>query len=234
MTAPVSIVIPTLNSATQLPPCLTAVFEGVAEGIIREVIFADGGSVDGTEALARSVGAKFVSASQGRGGQICAGVEASQGDWVLVLHSDTVLSDGWAATLRGVLHNIDRAYFFGLRFSTGGFSARLVAGWANFRSSILGLPYGDQGLFLTRALYDQVGGYPDIPLMEDVAISRRLRGRKTALFSVTATTQADRYLAEGWARRGTRNLWLLAQYKMGRAPASLARRYPPNQRSEEL
>jgi hypothetical protein len=136
-------------------------------------------------------------------------------------------------TLRGVLQDTNKAHFFGLRFSAGGIPARLVAGWANFRSSILGLPYGDQGLFLTRALYDQVGGYPDIPLMEDVAISRSLRGCKKALFSVTATTGADRYLTEGWARRGTRNLWFLAQYKMGRAPASLARRYRPDQRSEE-
>ena len=87
-----------------------------------------------------------------------------------------------------------------------------------------GLPYGDQGLLMSRALYDAVGGYRDQPLMEDVEIARALRGRLAQL-PVAARTSPARYEAEGWTRRGARNLSTLLRYRLGVSPARLARRY---------
>jgi hypothetical protein len=102
-------------------------------------------------------------------------------------------------------------------------AGKAVAAWANLRSR-LGLPYGDQGLLLPRALYQSVGGYPDQPLMEDVALARALRGHLLGL-EVTAVTSADKYARQGWLRRGARNLWTLIRYFAGVAPAKLAEGY---------
>ncbi len=102
-------------------------------------------------------------------------------------------------------------------------AGKAVAAWANLRSR-LGLPYGDQGLLLPRALYQSVGGYPDQPLMEDVALARALRGHLLGL-DVTVVTSADKYARQGWLRRGARNLWTLIRYFAGVAPAKLAKGY---------
>jgi hypothetical protein len=111
-----------------------------------------------------------------------------------------------------------------LRFDAGGVAPRLVAGWANLRTRMFGLPYGDQALLVSRRAYHAAGGYPDIPLMEDVALARALKGR-IALLPLAVTTSAARFQREGWLRRGARNLWLLARYLCGADPARLAARY---------
>jgi hypothetical protein len=89
------------------------------------------------------------------------------------------------------------------------------------------LPYGDQGLLISRGLYTRVGGYPQIPLMEDVALARRLGRRRLAPIDACATTSAERYVAEGWLRRGGRNLTNQALYFLGVSPERLAARYRP-------
>ncbi len=211
MRAPISIVIPTLNAGAGLSGCLGALMEGLEAGLIRELIVSDGGSGDETVAIARAWGAEIVTGPASRGGQLRRGCEAARGDWLLVIHADTELQPGWT---NAVAHHLNagpgRAGWFRLRFDAGG---RLVAGWANMRSR-MGLPYGDQGLLVPRSLYDAVGGYPDQPLMEDVAMARALRGRLTPLDAV-AQTSASKYRAQGWLRRGGRNLWTLARYFMG-------------------
>ena len=223
MRAPLSIVVPTLDAAAELPGCLAALMEGVGEGLVRELVVSDGGSHDATLALARAAGAVVVSGPPGRGGQIRRGVAASGGPWLLILHADTRLDPGWSDTVRAHLARRGEAAWFRLAFRAGGVAPRIVAGWANLRSRA-GLPYGDQGLLVPRALLDAVGGYEDIALMEDVALARRLRGRMRGL-PVTARTGAGRYEAGGWARRGARNLWTLARYLGGADPARLARDY---------
>jgi len=99
----------------------------------------------------------------------------------------------------------------------------MVAGWANLRARA-GLPYGDQGLLLPRVLYDAVGGYPDQPLMEDVAIVRALKGQLTVI-PARIETSAEKYERQGWVRRGARNLWTLARYRAGVSPERLAQSY---------
>ncbi len=223
--APVSVVIPTLNAADSLGPCLGALGEALFDGVVREVILADGGSSDAIAEVAEEVGAVLITAPRGRGSQLSAGASAASGPWLLFLHADTVLSEGWAhAVQRHIAQCPDQAGWFRLAFDCDRWAARRVAGWANWRSRWLGLPYGDQGLLVPRALYAAAGGFPEIPLMEDVALVRRLRGRLRPLEAV-AVTSAERYLRDGWARRGWRNLGTLARYFLGVPPERLVEWY---------
>ncbi|HUS55933.1 MAG TPA: TIGR04283 family arsenosugar biosynthesis glycosyltransferase [Thermohalobaculum sp.] len=226
MMAPLSVVIPTLQAADRIGPCLGALGEALMEGVIHEVIIADGGSTDGIADIAEAVGARVVTASPGRGNQLAAGAEAARGRWLLFLHADTVLSPGWgAAVLTHIQTRPGQAGYFALQFDTRGAAPRFVAGWANFRAALFALPYGDQGLLVSRLLYDQAGGYPDIPLMEDVALVRRIGRRRLTRLGADAVTSAARYGADGWLRRGWRNLTTLALYFLGTSPQRLARRY---------
>jgi hypothetical protein len=150
-------------------------------------------------------------------------VDGAKGDWVLIVHADTVLTAGWTDAARVKLNNPEMAGWFMLAFDQRGIGATVVAGWANLRSR-LGLPYGDQGLLIHRDLYNAVGGYPDQPLMEDVALARQLRGRLEMMDSV-AVTSAAKYRKQGWIRRGAKNLLLLLRYFAGTSPEQLARSY---------
>jgi hypothetical protein len=225
MPAPLTVVIPTLNAAGALPGCVRALMPGLQAGLIRGLVVSDGGSTDATVAMAEGLGAVVVQGPPGRGGQIGRGVAAADGDWVLILHADTWLGDGWVAAVEAhlVAHG-GQAGWFRLAFRATGLAPVLVAGWANLRSRWLGLPYGDQGLVIRRDVLAAAGGVPDLPLMEDVALARALRGRLRPL-DATAHTSAERYVTGGWLRRGTRNLWTLARYGAGVSPARLARRY---------
>jgi rSAM/selenodomain-associated transferase 2 len=226
MTAPVSVVIPTRDAVQRIGPCLGALGQALMEGVIHEVIIADGGSSDAIAEVADSIGARLVTATPGRGPQLAAGAEAARGDWLLFLHADTVLAPGWgAAVLAHIQTRPGMAGYFALRFDTGGPMARIVAGWANLRSSLFALPYGDQGLLVSRKLYDATGGYPQIPLMEDVALIRRIGRRRLQGLSAVAVTSAARYGADGWLRRGWCNLTTLALYFLGVDPQRLAARY---------
>ena len=226
MTAPLSIIIPTLNAADRIGPCLGALGEGLMSGLIHELIIADGGSDDTVADLANALGARLVTAPRGRGQQLDAGARAAHGDWFLFLHADTVLQPGWVAAVRSHIDSgPQRAGYFSLRFDTTAPMGRLVAAWANLRAALFALPYGDQGLLVSRLLYRQTGGYPQIPLMEDVALVRLIRRSRLARLDATAVTSATRYAADGWLRRGWRNLTTLALYFLGVSPQWLARRY---------
>ncbi|MEI4234092.1 TIGR04283 family arsenosugar biosynthesis glycosyltransferase [Roseovarius sp. D22-M7] len=223
MRAAISVVIPTLDAEGALPACLSALVEGLEAGMIREVIVTDGGSRDATRTIADAAGAVLVTGPPSRGGQLRRGAAATQGAWLLVLHADTVLPEGWTRAARAQMQAGGPAAFR-LSFDAAGLRPALVAGWANLRSRVFGLPYGDQSLLIARDTYAATGGYPDIPLMEDVALARAL-DRRIALMPLAVTTAADRYARTGWLRRGARNLWTLARYLCGADPARLAARY---------
>lgn len=225
MKAPISVIIPTLNCADRIRPTIASLFEGLDAGLICELIISDGESSDDIEMFAEELGAAFISSPAGRGRQLRRGAVVAKGDWLLFLHADTVLIDGWSKeVLRFITSGQDRAAVFRLTFDAYGLAPRFVANWANFRTRYLGLPYGDQGLLISHNLYESVGGFPDIPLMEDVAMARSLRG-KIALLTCRVQTSAEKYEQQGWLRRGSKNLLLLARYFLGTSPDKLALSY---------
>jgi rSAM/selenodomain-associated transferase 2 len=222
MRAPISVIVPTLNAQMSLGACLQGLMEGLEAGLIRELIVCDGGSDDATAEIAKDWGADVIVAPPSRGGQLQAGCAGAKGEWLLILHADTVLQPGWVSAV--ITHmQTPRAGWFSLAFDARGIAPRLVAGWANLRSRF-GLPYGDQGMLISRVLYDRVGGYQDMPLMEDVAFARALKGH-LARVDVVAVTNAAKYQNQGWMRRGWRNLWTLVQYLAGRDVQKLAQAY---------
>ena len=220
MRAPISVVIPTLNAAASLSDTLEALVEGLDAGLVTELIVSDGGSTDDTTMLAEAWGANVIEGAASRGGQLRRGCAAARAPWLLILHADTRLAPGWTEAARAHLQ-INEAGYFRLRFDPGG---RWVAAWANRRAQWFGLPYGDQGLLVSRALYDSVGGYPNISLMEDVALARALKGHLFAL-AFTAHTGAERYQRGGWTLHGSRNLLMLPRYPSGADPEKLAKAY---------
>jgi len=223
MSQKLSVVIPTLDAEQVLPSTLESLMEGVFAGVIGDLVIVDGGSTDATINIAKEVGATLLETKPSRGGQIFAGVSACKCDWVLILHADSRLSQGWAESIP-TAPDPERAYYFKLQFDAVGFAACWVAKWANLRSKILALPYGDQGILIHKNLLASVGDYPTAPLMEDVILARTLGRRLTAL-PITITTSAEKYITQGWLRRGVRNLTLLFQFLLGTTPEALYKKY---------
>lgn len=226
MSAPVSVVIPTLNASARIGPTLACLVEGVADGLIGQVILADGGSTNGIAEIAEEVGADLITSAPGRGVQLRVGAQAARGNWLLFLHADTVLEDGWIAAIR---RHIDRhpeqAGHFRIRFDSGRRYARWTEGWTNWRAKWLKFPYGDQGLLISRALYDEIGGFEPISLMEDVAIVRAIGRRRLREMPATAVTDPVRYEREGYWKRGWKNWRILTLYRLGVSADSLAESY---------
>jgi len=223
MRAKLSVVVPVLNAEGDLPRLLAGLMEGVEAGLVRELILSDGGSDDATARIAEAAGAIWCAGPPSRGGQLRRGAGAAGGAWLLFLHADTALPEGWTRAVEAQIR-AGRPGYFRLAFDGGGAAARIVAGWANLRSRLFCLPYGDQGLLISRAEYDAAGGYLDIALMEDVAMARCL-GRRLCMLPLPIRTSAARYRREGWLRRGARNLALLARYLAGANPEDLRKRY---------
>ncbi len=225
MPAVISVVIPTLNAGDALGDTANALLPGVGDGLIRELVVSDGGSRDDTLEIAEERGARIVTGEAGRGGQVARGVAAAEGNWLLILHADTHLSDEWPRAVRThIAEHPEKAGWFWLHFRADGLLPRSVAAGANLRSRVFGLPYGDQGLLVRKDVLDEVGGIPLIPLMEDVALAKRLRGRLRQL-DAGAFTSAERYQRDGWVRRAAANLTTLLRYKLGADPARLASDY---------
>ena len=227
MPAPLSIIIPAYNAEAVLPLCLSSLMPGLESGLIREVILVDGGSEDQTRRLAEGAGANVMTApKKGRAAQLRHGFEHARGDWLLFLHADTALSRDWAERAKAHLaQHKDKAASFTLAFRSDHPMARTVARRANWRARTLGLPYGDQGLLISRKLYQEVGGYPDAPFMEDVEIVRALGKKRLSILSAEARTDASKYDRDGWRKRSWHNAWLITRYLLGASPEKLAKSY---------
>ncbi len=197
----ISVVIPTLNAEAGLPRCFDCLIQATVRGLVREVIIADGGSDDGTLLLADGVGARIVSAPRGRGPQLAAGAQTARSDWLLFLHADTALEPGWEAEAEGFVERANatrpRAAAFRFALDDFGFAARLLERLVGLRCALFGLPYGDQGLLISRRLYRQIGGYSAMPLMEDVDIVRRIGRRRLVMLRSHAVTSAERFRQGG-------------------------------------
>jgi rSAM/selenodomain-associated transferase 2 len=217
-----SIVMPVLNEAVGIEGALRALAPYRARGA--EVIVVDGDSGDGTAGLARPLADRVLSAQRGRAAQMNAGATAATGDALLFLHADTRLPDN---ADRHILDGLkDRPWGrFDVRFDGGGL-LRLVAMMMNARSRLTGIATGDQAMFMTRAAFEQAGGFPPIALMEDVALSARLKrlGRPLCL-SARVTTSSRRWRRHGLWRTILLMWGLRLRYFFGADPARLARAY---------
>jgi rSAM/selenodomain-associated transferase 2 len=220
----ISVIIPALNEAEGIEACLASARQ---TGYPIEIIVVDGGSTDGTEELARGAGASVLTCVPGRAGQQNAGARMAVGEILLFLHADTRLPEGWAETVLEVLSRpgvAGGAFRFAIDAPGAGY--RFIEAMANIRSRACQIPFGDQALFLKRERFVELGGFPEMPIMEDFAFVERLRrtGRVLTLRE-SALTSPRRWQRLGKFRVTVLNKVMIWGYKAGVSPDRLARWY---------
>ncbi|MEZ5898285.1 MAG: TIGR04283 family arsenosugar biosynthesis glycosyltransferase [Hyphomicrobium sp.] len=236
----VSVIIPTLNAATTLPNTLSALVPAAVEGFVREVIVCDGGSTDATAKIADAAGVEFFTAPRGRGSQLKTGAAHAKYPWLLFLHADTILEDGWMRDASTFMREVSEgtrapsAAAFRFKLDDNGIKPRLLEALVSARCHLLSLPYGDQGLLMPRTLYNEIGGFRDQPIMEDVDFVRRLGRQRIAFLETPALTSAVRYKRDGYLRRTLRNQSCLLAYSIGIPAERIAERYVSPRESESL
>lgn len=225
----ITVVIPTLNAEAGLAATLTALVPATVDGLVREVIVVDGGSSDRSTEVADQAGATVVRTGPGRGRQLAAGAEAARMPWLMFLHADTILEPDWVREAGAFIDRVEAgtrpqaAAAFRFALDDLGFKPRVIEIGVSIRCTLFRLPYGDQGLLIPMRLYRTLGGFRDLPLMEDVDLVRRLGRSRTIILRARAVTSAIRYRRDGYGRRTLRNLACLALYYL-RVPAALIQR----------
>jgi rSAM/selenodomain-associated transferase 2 len=218
----VSIIIPTLREGDN-PIRLASLF-AAADGVELVFAFALG---DGATHIPDGANIKTVTSQKGRARQMNAGARASSGDILLFLHADTLITPESLDNVRETLSHpgvVGGAYR--LKIASPGLSLKIISALANLRSRFLGMPYGDQAIFVKREVFGKVGGYEDTPLMEDVRLIEALRGKgKVVLIKDYAETSPRRWEKEGVIIATLRNIALIALYKAGVSPQRLGRWY---------
>lgn len=227
-----TVVVPTLNSERTLVATLAALIPAAAEGLVAQVVIADGGSTDATLDIADELGCDIVASPRGRGVQLAAGARAARHSWLLFLHSDTCLEEGWIREARAFIERMEakgeadrRAAVFGFALDDYGFQPRLLETIVGLRCALFALPYGDQGLMISRRHYERLGGFRPLPLMEDVDLVRRIGRRGLVYLRAKAVTSAERYRASGYLRRMARNVGCLTLFFLRVPPRLIVRLY---------
>ena len=221
----ISVIIPTLNEEEHIVGCLEAL---QAEACSCEIIVSDCGSADRTREIASGYRiVKVIESERGRGRQMNRGAEGAREEILLFLHADTVLEQGWAGE---IMHSLKDASVVGGAFTfcidAPSLKYRLVEAWVRMRCSVLKLPYGDQAIFIRRDIFKTLGGFREIPLMEDVDIISRMKKRgQLVLLKTKAVTSGRRWVKKGVIRTAAMNQMTMLLYLLGVSPERLARFY---------
>jgi len=223
--APLTVVIPALNEAGHLPALLADLARAPA-GLIESCLVVDGGSSDGSARLSALAGARVLQVGGGRGCQLAAGVDHSTAPWLLLLHADLRLAQGWWSAVQRAMAAPEAPWCFRLGIEGADPALRLVEWGVRLRSGPGQLPYGDQGLLLPRGLLERAGGLRALPLMEDLDLVLRLR-RLGPIRDLGLPVRVD---GRRWRRLGVwgtawRNARLRQAWRRGADPAVLAARY---------
>jgi len=227
--APLAVVIPALNEACRVPLLLADLALG--QDLIAELVVVDGGSLDGTAGLARLGGARVVHAGGGRGAQLLAGIATCAAPWLWLLHADARLPPRWPARLRGLLQERavppqDQAWYGTLRVPLPAAPYRLLEAAVALRSRLGQLPYGDQGLLLSRAAYHWAGGLRPLALMEDLEFAERFgRCGRFCPLGLPITVDGRRWRRHGLLATSWRNARLRRAWRRGCSPELLLQRY---------
>jgi rSAM/selenodomain-associated transferase 2 len=224
----ISIVIPVLNEQILINEAIECI-RGLPLGKALEIIVVDGGNQAETVSAIRDEDVERLSSKRGRGAQMNRGAAVAHGEVLLFMHADTRLpSDG----LRSIASSMDDARFsagaFDLEIAGKGMAYRIIEKVASFRSRLTGIPYGDQAIFVRRDYFLGLGGYKELPIMEDVDLMRRIKrdGGKVCFVSGKARTSARRWEKEGVIRCTFRNWTIMLLYLLGVTPQRLVRWYP--------
>lgn len=224
MSAPsISIIIPVLNEADHVAALLTDLR---VRDRTSEVIVVDGGSDDETVARAKSYDCQVIQSARGRAEQMNRGAEVSAGDILVFLHVDTQLPDDFYEALDRFWTSAHAWGRFDVRLDSDRPVLRMVALMMNIRSRLTGICTGDQAIFVKHSVFDQIGGFAPIPLMEDIEISKRLKSVSSP-YCITSPviTSSRRWEKHGAIRTILLMWWLRLRYFMGDTPESLARQY---------
>ncbi|MCH7595823.1 MAG: TIGR04283 family arsenosugar biosynthesis glycosyltransferase [Planctomycetes bacterium] len=209
----ISVIVPAINESNHIEGTLSRAATG--RGV--ELIVVDGGSTDETCAKAEGMGARVVHSDRGRALQMNAGAAVASGDVLLFLHADTLLPPGYDRAVRKAMQQSDAvAGAFRLGIDAPQRSLRFIERVVDFRSRVLKLPYGDQALFVGRGVFEETGGYPSQPIMEDYAFVRSLRRRgRIVMVDLPVRTSARRWLVNGVWRTTLCNQIYIFAYKLG-------------------
>jgi rSAM/selenodomain-associated transferase 2 len=224
----ISVIIPARNSELTLAATLSSLVPSAVDGVVRQVIVVDGGSSDRTADVADVAGADVVASTPGRGGQLAQGAALARFPWLLFLNADTVLEQGWERSATAFMRRVDRgerepaAGAFMFRLDDRGIAPRLLERVVHMRCRLLRVPHGDQGLLIPRQLFDAVGGYKDLPILEDVELARRLGRRRLAMLDAMAVTSGRR---DGYLLSSLRRQVCHALYGVGLPIGMIARLY---------
>jgi rSAM/selenodomain-associated transferase 2 len=222
----ISVIIPTLNEAANIDRTLASI--PMSQQV--EVIVVDGGSIDRTVEIAQTRGVKVLTATGGRAIQMNAGAKVATGEIWLFLHADTILPPDFDKLVRGILYptsaSVPVAGAFTLSIDAPQWQLRLVEWGANWRSRYGQMPYGDQAIFLTAKMFDRVGGFPELPIMEDFQLMRRLgKLGRIEIVSTPVVTSARRWLKRGILQTTALNQLIILAYLAGVPPTQLSHWY---------
>ena len=223
MTSDISIIVPTLNEATNLPKLLPAAEK------VKELIVVDGGSSDNTVLIAKELGFRVIeeTSSGGRGAQLNTGAANASGPLLLFLHADTLLPLEFPDAVKTCLSKSGNILgSFRLQVRNSSISLKIVLMFTNIRSKFLQLPYGDQSLFIRKQDFIELGGFPVVPIMEDYIFVKQAKKKgKIVTLDQAVTTSARRWQRLGVFRTTLTNQLVVLGYYLGVKPKKLAAFY---------